>query len=168
MLAGTPLPIWLAGEIPVFTAKGTRIPNERPLPKSPVAMRESQRILLVQHPNARLRSLGSTYNCAGLVLASRRTFIVDFANVPAYLKEDGYRPLTAEEPPWPGDVVVYKSDGGSVEHLGIILEVPTGRLEAAAGPLIMSKWGHFGEYVHRLMDKPAPLGTLAEVWTERL
>jgi hypothetical protein len=163
-----PLPIWLAGEIPVFTAKGTRIPNERPLPKSPSAMRASQRIMHERHPNATLRSLGSTYNCAGLVLAFRRTFIDAVANVPAYLKEDGYRLLKAEEPPWPGDVVVYKSDGGNVEHLGIILEVPTGRLEAAAGPLIMSKWGHFGEYIHRLMDKPASLGTAFEIWTERL
>lgn len=30
MLGDVPLPVWLAGEVPVYTAKGTRIPNERP------------------------------------------------------------------------------------------------------------------------------------------
>jgi hypothetical protein len=168
MLAGTSVPVWLAGEVPVYTAKGTRIPNERPLPKAPVAMKESHRIIHEQHPRAKLRSLGSTYNCAGLVLAFRRTFIDDFSSVLTYLAEDGYRPLKSDEQASAGDVVAYKSDADALEHLGIILEAPTTGLEAAAGPLIMSKWGHFGEYIHRLMDKPGSLGSKIQIWTERV
>lgn len=167
MLSGVPMPIWRAGEVPVFTAKGTRIPNERPLPKPPVAQREFHRIMGARHPHAKLRSHGSTYNCAGLVLAFRRTWIDDLANVPAYLTEDGYKLLGAGEATWPGDVVAYKSDAGRVEHLGIILEAPAAVLEAAAGPLVLSKWGQFGEYIHRLRDTPFAV-SMIEIWTERV
>jgi hypothetical protein len=168
VLAGTTVPIWQAGEVPVYTAKGTRIPNERPLPKPPAAMKESFRIIHEKHPFAKLRSLGSTYNCAGLVLAFRRTFIDDLTKVPTYLAEDGYEPLKSGAAACAGDVVVYRSDAGTVEHLGIILEAPTTGLEAASGPLIISKWGHFGEYIHKLMDKPEVLGSKIEIWTERV
>ena len=167
MLGGMSMPIWLAGEIPVFTAEGTRIPNERPPARPPQVIRESHRLFREQHPAAKLRSVASTYNCAGMVLAFRRTWIEDLANVPKYLAEDGYKPLKPNESPAPGDVVVYRSDTGTVAHLGIVLEVPTTPIEAAAGPLIMSKWGQNGEYIHRVRDKPALLGSVVEVWTER-
>ncbi|HXK11465.1 MAG TPA: hypothetical protein VMT70_17605 [Vicinamibacteria bacterium] len=162
------MPIWLAREVPVYTVAGTRIPNERPPQKPPVAMREAHRLMREQHPQAELRSNGSTYNCAGLVLAFRRTWVEDLTNVPRYLAEDGYRRLRPDEPSCRGDVVLYKSDAGNVVHLGIVLEVPSDPLGAAAGPLVMSKWGFNGEYIHRVRDKPAILGANFEFWTERV
>jgi hypothetical protein len=161
--------IWGPYEIPVCTAKGTRIPNERPaVPKAPHIVRESSKLVQKSHPTAVPRSFGSTYNCAGLVLAFRRTFIDDLPGVPVWLAEDGYRLLPVGEPPCAGDVVVYKSATGGIEHLGIILErASDDALGAAAGHLIMSKWGFFGEYIHRVMDKPASLGRDVEYWTER-
>jgi hypothetical protein len=169
VLIGASPPIWGPNEVPVYTAKGTRIPNERPPAKPPGAMKESRRLVEdSQYASAELRSLGSTYNCAGLVLASRRTWIDDLPNLLVYLAEDGYRPLKASEKTWPGDVVVYFSNERKPEHVGVVVRVPTESLDAIGGPVIMSKWGFFGEYIHRVMDKPAYLGTSYEVWTERL
>lgn len=168
LIGGSPL-IFGPNEVPVYTAKLTRIPNERPLAKPPNIMKESRRLIMdSQYASAELRSLGSTYNCAGLVLASRRTWIDDLANLLVYLTEDGYKPVKASEKTFPGDVVVYFSAERKPEHVGVVVRVPTEGLDAIAGPWVMSKWGFSGEYIHRVMDKPAYLGASFEVWTERL
>lgn len=162
------VPIWAPNEVPVYTAQCTRIPNERPLPKSPQQMREAERLMHSQHPFAKLRSSSSIYNCAGLVLAFRRTWIEDMQSVPRWLTEDGYRQLPDGKSPHAGDVVLYRANDGAVAHVGIILEIPQhGALDQAAGPLVLSKWGQYGEYVHRLLDLP-PLGAKVQYWSERV
>ena len=87
--------------------------------------------------------------------------------VPQWLVEDGYRQLDPSELPWAGDVVIYKDGSNSITHLALVLEAPADALGIAAGPLVMSKWGSYGEYVHRLLDVESVLGNSVEYWTER-
>lgn len=152
----------------MYTAKGTKIPNERPLPKTPDEMAQAAKLWKRQCPDAVLRSSASTYNCVGMVLAFRRTSIVETDALPKYLSEDGYRRLVdPPEPPMRGDVVIYR-DQGSITHVGIVLHVPPVDVSGRINPMILSKWGSAGEYIHKLMDVPKVYGAEVEYWTERV
>jgi len=84
------------------------------------------------------------YNCHGLTFASRRTKVPDPQEVVRILKADGYIKV-AELDTLPGDVVLYKSDNGEIEHSGIVI----GDSKAGYGvPIIVSKWGQLNEAIH--------------------
>ena len=87
------------------------------------------------------------YNCHGLTFASRRTTIEDAAEVLKIIGDDEYVSITYDEV-MRGDIVIYFEDGDAA-HSGIVI----GR-DALRVPIVLSKWGHCHEVVHRLPKCP--------------
>lgn len=152
--------------IPLATKKGTLIPNSRRWEKPPQALKVSEDQWRALCPPARLRSLSATYNCVGLVFASRRTW-VETDSLALILDEDGFHRVDEEKAVEPGDVAVYRNSSGEITHLGVVLEkqpdVGSGRFRFK----LLSKWGAGGEYIHYSHDVPEILGGLAEFVSER-
>lgn len=84
------------------------------------------------------------YNCHGLTFASRRTQIDDPAAIRLILDDDNYEEVSKKDV-LPGDIILYCSPNGDIEHSGIVVGAPTDRLEQ---PRIVSKWGIGPEFVH--------------------
>jgi hypothetical protein len=91
----------------------------------------------------------NTYNCHGLVFASRRTNIDDPDEVKKIINEDNYQ-IIDKKSVLPGDIIIYKKEGDS-EHSGIVVGKPE---EPFYIPLILSKWGQMGEYIHMANNCP--------------
>ena len=85
------------------------------------------------------------YNCHGLTFASRRTCVIDVAEIPQILIDDGYEEIPMKET-LPGDIVLYYSLNGDIEHSGIVISKPN--LASYFIPLILSKWGAAFEAIH--------------------
>ncbi len=117
-------------------------------------------------PDAKLRSLTGTYNCMGMVFASRRTCI-DFDQLATILKEDGYYRVKDTNELLPGDIVLYGDPRGKPLHISVILEIATDVVAAEHRFKVLSKWGANGEYFHSIGDVPPLLGTPNEFYTER-
>jgi len=144
-----------------------KIPNELRLERPKVALEASVAIFRASRPNARLRSLTATYNCVGLVVACRRTW-VDPEHLVRILRDDGYRQLAGPEQAEIGDLVIYRDGANEVSHVGIVVRkkvlVPGQQEE----PLeVVSKWGADGEYIHDMSYVPKLLGKPVEFWTDR-
>jgi hypothetical protein len=89
------------------------------------------------------------YNCHGLTFASKRTSILGDAEIFAILKEDDYREIQYENI-LPGDIAIYHSESGEIEHSAIIISIPT---RDSLIPFVYSKWGVIGpEVIHLLND----------------
>lgn len=84
------------------------------------------------------------YNCHGLTFGSRRTRLFEVDKI---LKEDSYKRIDKDEV-HEGDVAIYIREEGVV-HSGIVIGVIHGNKLLSQMPLILSKWGVYGEYVHR-------------------
>ena len=153
-------------ELPLTTRKGTKIPNEQRNQRSPATMQAAESIMRGGRPSVRTRSLSSIYNCMGMVFSSRRTCI-DPDHLHTILKEDDFHQVRDNGDIKCGDVVVYKDSGGSVTHIGIVVEarpnVSTGSWEIT----VLSQWGGDGEYFHLIDEVHPSLGQPAEVWTDR-
>ena len=108
----------------------------------------------------------STYNCMGMVFASRRT-CVDIDHVSVILSDDGYRQIADSDELQPGDVVVYRDDSGNLSHVGIVYHLSPYRPDETRDVFVMSQWGRDGEYFHRIDDVSLHLGRPAEYWTDR-
>jgi len=109
------------------------------------------------------------YNCFGLVWASRRTSIYEESEISKILADDGYRLLTNEELPLPGDVVLYRLLGNTF-HAAMVMEIRQLQPGTPKIPWVLSKWGPvFGEDLHALLDVPRyPLGDCSiEFWADR-
>jgi len=92
-----------------------------------------------------------SYNCHGLTFGSRRTQIIDPAEVRKILIQDGY--LKIERPDiLAGDIVVYVGPDGDIEHSGLVMEVD--KTMMIQNPIVLSKWGVAHEVVHNLTDCP--------------
>jgi hypothetical protein len=100
----------------------------------------------------RLTGPSETYNCHGLVFASRRTNIPPVGtDVPVrqILAEDSYQQVLT---PQVGDVAVYVSER-EVDHTGLVIQVdPNPAL--ISGIWIWSMWGGLGEFVHPVNFSP--------------
>ncbi len=94
----------------------------------------------------------ATYNCHGLTFASRRTQILDPAEVRRILVEDGYQRIGDVRAVLPGDVAIYVSQDGDIEHSGVVVALEPGMLVAT--PVIVSKWGAAHEVIHRFNYSP--------------
>jgi len=136
---------------------------ERPV----VALRVAVDLIHELFPESRLRSITGTYNCVGLVVASRWTW-VDPEHLVKILTDDGYRQLQRPEDAEAGDVVVYHDPDGHPCHVGVVV---TKNLAVAGESrdllTVVSKWGADGEYVHDLTKLPLLLGQPAQYWTDR-
>jgi hypothetical protein len=49
----------------------------------------------------------------------------------------------------PGDIVVYYGEDGDANHSGIVVQTDSLKV-----PIICSKWGFSGEFIHQLNDVP--------------
>lgn len=145
-----------------------QIPNELREEMHPNVRDAAVEMWRSQRPNARLRSISATYNCIGMVVAFRRSW-VDPGDLLRILKEDGYRKLGRSEEARLGDVVVYRDAQGSVSHAGIIIGF---NLYDSDNPkdarIVLSKWGRDGEYEHDETDVPVQLGSPSEYWSHRV
>ncbi|MFN9092368.1 MAG: hypothetical protein ACK5V0_12935 [Alphaproteobacteria bacterium] len=96
-------------------------------------------------PNITFKPTGPrlTYNCHGLTFASGRGWVVD-DDVRGILKDDDYIQVSRAEV-MVGDVILYVSVQGDVEHSGRVVSYQHGEL---AVPLILSKWGKGEEVIH--------------------
>jgi hypothetical protein len=149
---------------PLATKRGTPIPNTRRLPQ-PSAAIDAAAEKIVSEYNAYPRSKSSDYNCVGMALASRRTFI-DIEHLRMILEEDGYRQVGAPEVV-PGDLAIY-SYGGEFAHVGVVVKHQPDVANADWNTLVLSQWGTFGEYFHDLRKISMSHGELSGFWSERL
>ena len=85
------------------------------------------------------------YNCHGATFASRRTGIWDDALIFRILSEDDYKEVPTDDVR-PGDTIVYFNDINAPVHSGLVIQRPTQATFYI--PLVCSKWGRYGEYVH--------------------
>lgn len=92
-----------------------------------------------------------TYNCHGLTFASRRTQITSSAEVRRILNDDDYSSVLPSDV-IAGDVVIYVSEGGDIDHSGIVLD--TSQALIGGGVKVLSKWGKAHEVVHMVRDCP--------------
>lgn len=163
--------ILLQGEepgIPLGTRIGRHIPNRRRHQCPAEIMRAAIELTKQICPEARLCSMDSTYNCVGLVLASRRTN-VDLGELSWILQDDGYKQIT-EDKVEVGDLVVYRyDDEHPVNHVGIIVEKVVDLKAAHMRFSVLSQWGSHGEYFHEATNVPTQwYGTHLDFFTHRV
>jgi hypothetical protein len=116
--------------------------------------------IAASHPKARPRtSPSAAYNCHGLTFASRRTRIIKNSALTAILEDDTYKDIDLQDA-MPGDIVIYQSDDGDLNHSGIVVEAGP----PLVVPMICSKWGNAGEFVHGLRDCPAIYGPVTKFY----
>ena len=133
------------------TAAGYMIDNKQDREISTFVRNQFPAMRATVHPASVLRSSETPrYNCHGMVFASRRTNITKHQQVFRILAEDDYR-LVDESDLIPGDVAVYLSELGEVEHSAIVTSVGDGVLRDVT---VVSKWGCYGEYLHPLRACP--------------
>jgi hypothetical protein len=98
------------------------------------------------------------YNCHGLTFASRRTKIINPAEVQKIIADDLYTEVPLDKVK-PGDVVIYYSDRGDANHSGFVVSgISSKEGEHLFVPMICSKWGSGGEFIHALTDCPKIYG----------
>jgi hypothetical protein len=125
-----------------------QIPNELRPERHPAALKAAIELAHRIVPDAILRSISATYNCVGMVVANRRTW-VDPADLVRVLRDDGYRKLKGQEESDVGDVVIYHDDGGVPCHVGLVVRKNLLLAEGQEDLLtVLSKWGADGEYIH--------------------
>ena len=108
------------------------------------------------HPNAIQRTEPSAlFNCHGLTFASRRTKVLDSRNISRVITDDCWNEIDLQKI-LPGDIVIYYDDSGDANHSGIIVQYSSETLV----PLVCSKWGYAGEYLHRVNDVPQFYGPI--------
>ena len=145
---------------------GTHIPNVRRPEDPPEIRRSAIEMFKHDHPNAKLRSLSSVYNCVGHIFAARRTH-VSSEHLPTILEKDGYSRIDDVQKLWVGDVVVYENAEGETTHVGQVVEIQPNLHDGSRNVVILSKWGTYGEYMHEVSDVPSMLGTPKTFWSER-
>lgn len=84
------------------------------------------------------------FNCHGMTFAARRTTL-DAPEVLQILSEDGYSEVLLKDV-MPGDIILYYSDDGDVEHSAIVVGSPT--KQDLWIPKVYSKWGKYKELIH--------------------
>jgi hypothetical protein len=82
-------------------------------------------------------------NCHGWVFCDGHYCVAD-SDVEQILRENAYQKVDA---PQAGDVIVYRDDGGSINHTGVV------RLVNGEQVLVESKWGRLGCYLHAPADQ---------------
>ena len=154
--------------LPLAARDSWPIPNEIGYDLNPVQARAIVQDWRQRRPCARFRSISGVYNCLGMVFASRRTFIDDMTLLREIFLHDGYRLVDPPPEAITGDVVVYKNPASKEPtHVGIIIVEPN--VGAATFDVtVLSKWGHYGEYLHSLDCVPDAYGVASEYWTERV
>jgi hypothetical protein len=145
---------------------GSHIPNVRRPEDPPEVRRSAIEMFKSDHPDAKLRSSSSVYNCVGHVFAGRRTH-VSSDHLPMILEKDGYYKVSDLQRLWVGDIVVYENAEGEATHVGQVVEIQSSVQDGGRKVMILSKWGTYGEYLHEISDVPSMLGAPKTYWSER-
>jgi hypothetical protein len=166
-LLGTPLG---GRRIVVQTMLGTNLENFVG-PSAGTQCHSRFQALRMRHPQWQVRKAAcGTYNCAGMVWASRRAALPEPTDWARILREDGYRPLGPSESALIGDIVVYfKAGSDEILHVGRVCridrmeitgEAPEGfvRLSRVLSKVDLS----CGEVVHAVNDLVLNGGELFE------
>ena len=107
-----------------------------------------------QYPLAKPRTgMSAEYNCHGLTFASRRTHIIDWGELLKIIDDDNYEEIPLDEVK-AGDIVIYLRDGDA-NHSGIIVDYTH---NVTLLPMVCSKWGIGGEFIHALLMRPLAYG----------
>jgi len=134
--------------MPAYTDHGKSVPLfTRPSDELPAAtLTQAERFLTAGYPQGLIRTgpADAGYNCHGWVFAEGR-FWVRNESVDSILADNGYSVIFE---PRPGDVVVYRDYDGHVVHTGVV------RLANSEEPLVESKWGHAGRFMHPAAEQP--------------
>lgn len=150
---------------PVYTRKESRIRNEKRNPFPPDKMQVHVEKMLDLAGDASLRSAASTYNCLGMIFASRRT-LVYVKELGKIFREDDYEKVRRLSDVQVGDVAVYTREG-EPKHVGVVVDVDPSLLGGDSSIKIMSQWGRNGEYLHDVDDVPEGLGSVGSYYTDR-
>ena len=139
--------------IQLATRAGTWIKNERRLERAPEALAAA--IAMCAPFGGTLRSITGTYNCVGMVFASRRTWVQPDELAPIF-GDDGYREI-ADSEAMEGDIVLYRDGSGDPCHVGVVFQRTTDVSSATTELIVLSKWGANGEYLHGRNQLPVLL-----------
>ncbi len=145
------------------TAAGRDIPNYQEHSIVDFGDAQAQRAKFrKEFPDALPRTTEPTsiYNCHGFVFAAGRTGIDSSRDVRMILSDDGYVKMEPDRA-LPGDVVLYVSPTGDVEHSAVLVQ--TADQTITRFPYVVSKWGNFTEYVHAISNCPYD-ATHIEYW----
>lgn len=156
----------VGGQLLLATKRGNQIPNDRAPQMLPERMAAARDMVVKHHHTAVPRALSSTYNCVGMVFASRRTCI-DIEEFQMIQREDEYTALKSLDDAVVGDVVVYRNDEGQACHVGLVASRAENPVTGRPETMVLSQWGRDGEYFHRIDDVHEAYGTRTEVWTDR-
>ncbi len=151
--------------IELATSRGKSIPNARRPERPPEALDAGQRLVLDNHPSARLRSLTGTYNCIGMVFANRRT-CVEPTHVQMILDDDGYQEISPRDVA-PGDIVIYRDGSGEISHVAVVVSHEPDLANARWKTTVLSQWGADGEYIHEYGDVHQMLGRPDKFYSEK-
>ena len=168
-LTGTP-----RRSIAVQTTKGTNINNYVAPDVGQLDINFYHGAILGKHPDwIHRKDATGTYNCAGMVWASRRTCLYRPEDWEIILHDDGYRLVATTEDAHIGDVVVYRSTADrEIIHVARVCgrERVAFRGSTIAILYALSKWDNkCGEDVHKVDDVNLSGGTAyaIEIWTDR-
>ncbi len=120
-------------------------------------------VLMNERGGLTLRSVdGYSYNCVGLIFASRRYWIeIDY--IYELFEADGYTNIQRNDV-IEGDVVLYLNDNEPV-HVALIIEVEMVGQERSIK--VISKWGKDAEFIHFAENVPDNLGRPVQFYTDR-
>jgi hypothetical protein len=156
--------------IKLVTKKGRWIRNEQ-RKEMPPAQLKAAVDMMIQLYNPTFRSISATYNCFGMVFASRRTCIDPPSELDKILADDEYKEVKNKHLVNPGDVIIYrKTANGEITHAGIVLgdTLTHGSTDGSErNLLVLSQWGANGEWVHAEANVPQCFGTIREFYSER-
>jgi hypothetical protein len=159
------------GGIALASRIGEPIENDNTPGSSPILDQQAKNMKSSFPDTCVFRRTGliSCYNCHGLTFASRRTRIWNSTVVRKLMEEDGYVRIKKRSEVRPGDIILYISPSGDVEHSGIILFTNSDIIPFAPPErpmlehfLVLSKWGFSEEIVHR--ETMCPYEGLREFW----
>ncbi len=150
--------------IKLETSKRTGVPNDQQFDISPSDRQWEAEIPKRYHGMTQRTGISPIYNCHGLTFASRRARITDNAGIRAILEDDAWTEVRETKDVLPGDIVVYFAEDGDANHSGIVVanEAPL------YVPVICSKWGSAGEYIHNINVGPTFWGPEKKFYRCRL
>jgi hypothetical protein len=124
--------------VPLFTRPVDELPADK--------VKQVERWMTAAHPQSIIRTAEAdqSYNCHGWVFTNGG-FWVRNESVDIILADNGYEVV---EKPKAGDVVVYRDAEGHVTHTGRV------RLMSDGTPIVESKWGHMGRFLHPAAEQP--------------
>lgn len=134
----------------VQTSKGTNITNSKDLLGDDPRLKYQIQKIKSKYPNLTFKSEPtSVYNCHGMTFANRRTNIFEVNEIAKILKDDNYSNVEIQDI-LPGDIALYYSEDGDIEHSAIVLEKP----DQMNLFFVISKWGSLHEVVHSIYICP--------------